>query len=80
MSLRGWMRALQGQGEEGMTQVHQGIAALRTTGAVLNIPYLCTMLAVVCDHLGYPEDGLQARISAYESLLSITTHMSCLVL
>jgi predicted ATPase len=59
-SLQGWARAMQGQGEAGVTQVRQGIAAYRATGAVLHVPYLCTVLADVSTHLGHPEDGLQA--------------------
>jgi predicted ATPase len=27
--------------------------------------YLCTVLADVCDHLGHPEDGLQALVEAH---------------
>ena len=64
-SLRGWALAMQGQGEEGMAQVRQGIAAWRATGAALLVPYLCTLLAEVCDHLGHPEDGLQALAEAH---------------
>jgi predicted ATPase len=59
-SLRGWALAMRGGGEEGMAQVRQGIAAWRTTGAAVHVPYLCTVLADVYDHLGHPEDGLQA--------------------
>ena len=47
-SLRGWALAMQGQGEEGMAQVRQGIAAWRATGAALIVPYFCTLLADVC--------------------------------
>ena len=64
-SLRGWALAMQGQGEAGMAQVRQGIAAWRATGAALLVPYLCTVLAEVCDHLGHPEDGLQALAEAH---------------
>jgi predicted ATPase/class 3 adenylate cyclase len=64
-SLRGWALALQGQGEAGMMQIRQGIAAQRATGAALNVPYLCTVLADVADRLGYPEDGLQALAEAH---------------
>jgi class 3 adenylate cyclase/predicted ATPase len=63
--LRGWALAMQGQGEAGMTQVHQGIAAWRATGAALFVPYLCTVLADVCDHLGHTEDGLHALAEAH---------------
>jgi len=65
MSLRGWALAMQGQGEEGMAQVRQGIASFRATGAALTVPYLCTVLAEVYDHLGHPEDGLRALAEAH---------------
>jgi predicted ATPase len=64
-SLCGWALAMQRQGEEGIAQVHQGIAAMRTTGAVLYVPYLCTVLAEVRDYLGHTEDGLQALAEAH---------------
>ena len=63
--LRGWALAMQGQGEAGMAQVRQGLAAYRATGAVQAVPFLCTLLAEVCAHLGYPEDGLQALAEAH---------------
>jgi predicted ATPase len=63
--LRGWALARQGQGEEGMAQVRQGIAAWRATGAVLIVPYFYTMLADVSDHLDHTEDGLQALAEAH---------------
>jgi class 3 adenylate cyclase/predicted ATPase/energy-coupling factor transporter ATP-binding protein EcfA2 len=63
-SLCGWARAMQGQGEEGLAQVRQGIASARATGAELFVPYLCTMLAEVADHLGHTADGLQALAEA----------------
>jgi class 3 adenylate cyclase/predicted ATPase len=59
-SLRGWARAMQGQGEEGLAQIRQGIAAVRATGAAAFIPYLWTLVAEVADHLGRTEDALQA--------------------
>jgi predicted ATPase len=64
-SLRGWALAMQGQGEEGMALLRQGIAARRAAGAAILVPYLCTLLAEACDHLGYPEDGLQTLAEAY---------------
>jgi predicted ATPase len=62
---RGWALAMQGQGEEGMAQVRQGIAACRATGAALTVPYFCTLLAEVSAHLGHTEGGLQALTEAY---------------
>ena len=64
-SLHGWALAMQGQGEAGRAQIRQGIAAYRATGAALHVPYLCTVLANVCPHLGPPEDGLQALAEAH---------------
>jgi predicted ATPase len=64
-SLHGWVLAMQGQGEEGIAQIRQGIAAYRATGAALHVPYLCTVLAAVCPHLGHPEDGLQVLAEAH---------------
>jgi predicted ATPase len=61
-SMRGWALAMQGQGEAGLAQVRQGIAAWRATGAALGVHYSCTVLAAVCDHLGHMEDGLQALL------------------
>jgi class 3 adenylate cyclase/predicted ATPase len=63
-SLRGWALAMQGQGEEGMAQVRQGIAAVRATQAALFVPYFCTLLADVSAHLGHTADGLQALAEA----------------
>jgi TOMM system kinase/cyclase fusion protein len=64
-SLRGWALALQGQGEEGLAQIRQGIAAWRATGAAVFVPYLHTLLADVSAHLGRTEDGLQALAEAH---------------
>jgi class 3 adenylate cyclase/predicted ATPase len=62
---RGWALAMQGQGEEGVTQVHQGLAAWRASGAALIVPFLCTVLADVADHLDHTADGLQALAEAH---------------
>ena len=56
---------MQGQGEEGMAQVRQGIVTLQAAGAVLQVSYLCTLIAEVAAHLGHPADGLQALAEAH---------------
>jgi hypothetical protein len=48
-----------------MSQIRQGIAARRADRGALHIPCYCTVLADVCDHLGYPEDGFQALAEAH---------------
>jgi predicted ATPase len=63
--LRSWALALQGQGEEEIAQVRQGIAGFRATGASVFVPYFYTWLADVSAHLGYVEEGLQALVEAH---------------
>ena len=62
--MRGWALALQGQDGAGIAQVHHGTAAWRETGAAWFVPYFCTLLAEVADHLGHTADGLQALAEA----------------
>src|SRR5207302_11019749 len=63
--LCGWGLAMQGEGEVGIAQIRQGIAAVRAAGAALFVPYFCTLLAEVSAHLGHTEDGLQALAEAH---------------
>ena len=63
--MREWALAMQGQGEAGMAQVRQGLAAYQATGAVQAVPFLCTLLAEVYAHLGHSEDGLRALAEAH---------------
>jgi predicted ATPase len=63
--LRRWALAMQGQGEEEIAQVRQGIAAYRATGASVFVPYFYTWLAEVSAYLGHVEDGLQALAEAH---------------
>jgi predicted ATPase len=48
-----------------MAQVRQGITALRAIGQALAVPFLCTLLADVADHLGRTADDLQALAEAH---------------
>jgi len=63
--LYGWALAMQGQAEAGMAQVRQGITAWRAAGGAVLVPYFCTVLAEVCDHLGHTADALQALAEAH---------------
>jgi predicted ATPase len=63
--LRGWALAMQGQGEEGMAQLREGITAHQAAGSSQHVAYYYTMLADVSIHLGYPEDGLQGLAEAH---------------
>ena len=62
--LRGWALAVQGQGEEGMAQVRQGLAAHRATGEELIQPYFLALLAEACQHAGQTEEGLAVLAEA----------------
>ncbi|MBI3799386.1 MAG: AAA family ATPase, partial [Deltaproteobacteria bacterium] len=58
VALRGWALAQQGQGEESVTQIRQGLAAYEETGAQLARPLLLGFLAETYRKTGHPEEGL----------------------
>jgi len=61
--LRGWALAEQGQGEEGIAQMRQGIAAWQALGVEqLGQPFV--LLAEVCGKAGQTEEGLHLLASA----------------
>jgi predicted ATPase/class 3 adenylate cyclase len=43
--LRGWVRAMQGEGAAGVAEMHQGLAAWRATGSEIALPYYLALLA-----------------------------------
>ena len=56
--LRGWALAEQGRGKEKLAQIHQGLAAYRTTGSVQVQPYFLALLAATYGEVGQAEKGL----------------------
>jgi predicted ATPase len=56
---RGWALARQGQEEDGMAQLHQGLATYRNTGAKMAQSYLLPFLAEAYGAGGQPEAGLR---------------------
>ena len=62
--LRGWALAEQGQGEEGIAQIRQGLAALRATGAEVVRPYFLALLAEAYGKVGQTEEGLSVVAEA----------------
>jgi predicted ATPase len=56
--LRGWALAQQGQGQEGIAQIEQGLRAFRATGAEIERPYFLALLAEAHGTMGQPETGL----------------------
>jgi predicted ATPase len=57
--LRGWALAHQGQAQEGIEQINQGLRAFCATGAELFRSYFLALLAEAQGALGEPEAGLE---------------------
>ena len=62
--LYGWVLAQQGQAQEGITQINQGLSAMRATGAEVARPYLLALLAEAHGIRGEPEEGLTVLTEA----------------
>jgi predicted ATPase len=55
---------MQGRAEDGIQQIHQGMAAWRATGAEMNRPYFLALLAEAYGKAGQVEEGLAALAEA----------------
>ena len=64
MIARGWALALQGQGEEGIVQLHQGRTAFQAGGAELDRPRCLAVLAEAYGKVGQTEAGLTVLAEA----------------
>jgi class 3 adenylate cyclase/predicted ATPase len=62
--LRGWTLTQQGQPQEGIAQITQGLRAYRATGAELARPYFLVPLAEAHGTMGQPEAGLTVLAEA----------------
>jgi class 3 adenylate cyclase/predicted ATPase len=62
--LYGWALAQQGQAKEGIEQMHQGLRALRATGAEVGRPHFLSLLAEAHGTMRQPEAGLMALAEA----------------
>ncbi|WP_225569998.1 AAA family ATPase [Pseudomonas sp. Y24-6] len=56
--LQGWARAEQGNIDEGIAQITQGIATYQAAGAELGCSYFLALLAAAHGHAGQPQAGL----------------------
>jgi adenylate cyclase len=63
--LQGWVLSEEGQEAEGMTQMRQGLAALRATGGELRAPYYLTLLAEAHGNGGRAAEGLRVLAEAH---------------
>ncbi|MBI3756338.1 MAG: tetratricopeptide repeat protein [Deltaproteobacteria bacterium] len=62
--LRGWALTEQGQGEEGIAQLRQGIATFRATGTENGQPYFLALLTEAYRRMGQREEGLNMLVEA----------------
>ena len=65
---RGWVLAMQGQGAEGVSQMHQGMATVLATGQMLARPFCLVLLAEAVGHVGQVEEGLRLVTEALAEL------------
>lgn len=61
---RGWVLVEGGQGEEGLTQMQEGLARHRAIGAGALVPAFLAFTAEACRKLGRPAEGLAAVAEA----------------
>jgi predicted ATPase len=64
MVIRGWALAKQGQGEAGIAQIRQGLAAVRAAGAEVARTYQLSLLVEAYQSVGQPEAGLRVLAEA----------------
>ncbi|NOT55353.1 MAG: AAA family ATPase [Deltaproteobacteria bacterium] len=64
--MQGWMLAEQGQVEEGIAKLRQGVAALRAMGAEVGLPYYLALLAAAYAKAGRVEEGLAVQAEAMD--------------
>jgi predicted ATPase len=62
--LRGWALVQQGQTEEGIAQLHQGLTAFRAIGGGLARSYFLSLLAEAHGIMRQPEAGLTVLVEA----------------
>ena len=62
--MRGWALSAQGQGEEGISQMHQGLAASYAIGTRQGRPYMLAHLAEAYRKVGQTKEGLTVLAEA----------------
>jgi len=62
--LRGWALTAQGEGAEGIAQIHQGLVARPALGSEIQRPYFLSLLAEAYGKVGQPEEGLTVLVEA----------------
>jgi predicted ATPase len=62
---RGWALVEQGQGKEGIAQIHQALADWQATGAEMARPHFLALLAEAYRKVGQAEEGLAVLAEAF---------------
>jgi predicted ATPase/class 3 adenylate cyclase len=65
---RGWALAMQGQGEAGLAQLHQGLAAVVAVGTTVSRPFCLVLLAETAGQAGQVAEGLRLLAEALVAL------------
>jgi predicted ATPase len=68
MMVRAWCLAVLGRPEEGIAQLHQGVAVWRSSGAEVGVPFMLTLLADAYGRAQHPEEGLKQLDEAARSM------------
>jgi predicted ATPase len=66
--IQGWSLAVQGQGEAGIEQMRQGLAALQSTDAKRALPYYLALLAEGYGAVGQRDEGLRVLAEAFAAV------------
>ena len=73
---RGWVLTEQGQVEEGIVQICQGMADWRATGAEIRRPYFLALLAEAYGNVGQVEEGFTTLAEALATVNRTGEYMS----
>ncbi len=63
--IKGWVGAENGEAEDGMAEMQQGISALRATGSSLRLPYYRALLTAAFRETGNVAEGLRVLDEAF---------------
>jgi predicted ATPase len=71
----GWAQAMQGQGEQGLAEMRQGIATCLATGSKSFEPYFLGLLAETYGEISHPEAGLSLLHEGLSELDTTEVHI-----
>jgi predicted ATPase len=73
-TLQGWALAMEGEIEEGIAQMRQGLVAWQATGAEIGVPHYLALLAEAYGQAGQAEEGLSVLAEALASVDNTGQH------